>query len=65
MEGEGIAADGGGGGGTRGVLSSLASNLVVIAGVVLLAFAVRYVILSAQDADPAYAPGGSRYGGGR
>ncbi|GMR36098.1 hypothetical protein PMAYCL1PPCAC_06293, partial [Pristionchus mayeri] len=56
-------AAGVGGGGTRGVLSSLASNLVVIAGVVLLAFAVRYVILSAQDADPAYAPGGSRYGG--
>ncbi|GMT13875.1 hypothetical protein PFISCL1PPCAC_5172 [Pristionchus fissidentatus] len=65
LDGDAAAAAAAAAAGARGTLSSIASNLVVIAGVVLLAFAVRYVIMAAQDADPAYAPGGSRYGQGR
>ncbi|CAJ0931905.1 unnamed protein product, partial [Mesorhabditis belari] len=35
-------------------LSSLVSNLIVIAGVVVLAFAVRWVVQNAQEQDPYY-----------
>lgn len=49
QQNEGLSSGGAG-------LSSLMSNLIVIAGVVALAFAVRWVVLSAQDQDPSFRP---------